>query len=447
MRMASINSTTTLPTTIRRRSNMARYNLSRRGRGAYTMMELLIVITIMIMLAAITLPVAKQVLNDSHLREASRQLNAYFAMAKARAIHTGRSCGIEFVCQAPLGDTFGIRAATEFYLAEVPPPYPGVTLTSRGRIMDSITQPGMNIYEFYPIIFDSMTSTYVPDVNNEQQYLLALIADGDTFLVRFDYKGPSYVCKRSGQRFIYQNFTTSGLNLPEPPGKLQSNLPGFPYQIYRSPRRIGNPLELPAGSCVDMEYSGLGQTGTQFSALSLSTLTPPPPLTGSIQLQSILILFSPQGTVESYYQKMTVGGSPWIQGPLAPTGTLHFLVGKIEKMNLPNGATDDTVRNPSNVHLFDRTESNLADPTSLWVSVGRSGGGVTTAENDPPPIGYAGSPPTSVVAFPAEQAPPGGRYQVLCPTSPTLAQFLTAQSTYLGYSRTIANNREQMRGR
>jgi hypothetical protein len=181
----------------------------------------------------------------------------------------------------------------------------------------------------------------------------------------------------------------------------------------------------------------MGQTGADFSFLK----------NGGLQLQTLGVLFSPQGNVDALYTTVFNGVATSLNGPIAPSGTLHFLIGKIEKMNLPSGATDDTNRNPSNVHLFDRTESNLADPTSLWVSVGRSGGGVITAENDPPPIGFSGSPPTSAVAFPGEQGMTGGRYQVLCPTSPSLLQFTSAQSIFLGYSRTIANNREQMRGR
>jgi hypothetical protein len=302
-----------------------------------------------------------------------------------------------------------------------------------------------------------------------------LILPGERFEIQFNYKGPWYVAYRDtsnsyfvagppgpdgawGIKGVDDNtngtpddiseylwpgsddvgslaYNSSGVLVPALPVYPPSQ-PSF-YGIRRAPHRIGNPLELPAGSCVDMEYSGMGQTGADFSFLK----------NGGTQLQTLGVLFSPQGNVDALYTTVFNGVATTLNGPIAPSGTLHFLIGKIEKMNLPNGATDDTNRNPSNVHPFDRTESNLADPTSLWVSVGRSGGGVITAENDPPPIGFSGSPPTSVVAFPAEQGMTGGRYQVLCPTSPSLAQFLTAQSTFLGYSRTIANNREQMRGR
>src|SRR4051812_48885959 len=62
------------------------------ARRAYTLAEMLIVITIMIMLVAAALPVAKKVMDGSQVREASRQLNAYLAMARTRTLQTGRPC-------------------------------------------------------------------------------------------------------------------------------------------------------------------------------------------------------------------------------------------------------------------------------------------------------------------------------------------------------------------
>ena len=73
------------------------------GRRAYTMAELLIVVVIMVLLVAVTLPVAKKVMDDSHVREASRQLQAYFQMAKTRALHTGRPCGCIWTLRSPPG--------------------------------------------------------------------------------------------------------------------------------------------------------------------------------------------------------------------------------------------------------------------------------------------------------------------------------------------------------
>src|SRR5204863_4766980 len=101
-------------------------------RPAYTIAEMLIVMTIMLMLVAVTLPAIKNVMQEGNSREASRQLNAYFAMAKARALQTGRPCGVMMMCDLALGiseptaptasvmPTSPTKPATKLYLAEVP---------------------------------------------------------------------------------------------------------------------------------------------------------------------------------------------------------------------------------------------------------------------------------------------------------------------------------------
>src|ERR1043165_8553567 len=74
-------------------------------RRGYTLAEMLVVMTIMLILVAITLPAVKNVMQGGNTRESSRQLNAYFAMAKARALQTGRPCGVMMMCDLPLGIT------------------------------------------------------------------------------------------------------------------------------------------------------------------------------------------------------------------------------------------------------------------------------------------------------------------------------------------------------
>src|SRR5437762_6876101 len=101
MATASPAMPTTSPITTERASSM---HPSRAPRAsAYTLAELLVVMTIMLMLVAISLPAIKNVMQEGHTREASRQLNAYFAMAKARALQTGRPCGVMMMCELPLG--------------------------------------------------------------------------------------------------------------------------------------------------------------------------------------------------------------------------------------------------------------------------------------------------------------------------------------------------------
>src|SRR5437764_177131 len=76
---------TTSQTIISRRPNMLVHAKLRKAASGYTLAELMVVVVIMITLVAITLPIAKKVMDDSHVREATRVLHSYFAMAQARA--------------------------------------------------------------------------------------------------------------------------------------------------------------------------------------------------------------------------------------------------------------------------------------------------------------------------------------------------------------------------
>src|SRR5262245_22515025 len=196
---------TTLPTTISRRLNM-----NAKRRAAFTLIELLVVVTILVTLIAITLPLAKKLLDDSYTREASRQLNAYFAMAKMQAIRTGRPWGLYMQLEAPLGSGTGPNPlqVTKVYLAEVQPPYAGSTIGAKGEICNL-----NNVRQFMPV-----DSSGQPD-QTEFNYLAGsmnpspLLIDGESFIVRFDYKGEWYKCQRTGNQLIYIG-TLSGLGYP-----------------------------------------------------------------------------------------------------------------------------------------------------------------------------------------------------------------------------------------
>jgi hypothetical protein len=100
--------------------------------------------------------------------------------------------------------------------------------------------------------------------------------------------------------------------------------------------------------------------------------------------------------------------------PISPAGTVHLLLGRVAKMNAPDGASQANPPHASGVTMFSVKESNLADATSLWVSVGRANGTVTTSEN---------VPDTSWVDFTI----PGG-------------------ANFLAGARSVATGREQMGG-
>ncbi len=330
-------------------------------RAGYTLVELLVVVMIILILIAAALPVAKSVMESNRTREASRQLNGHLAMARAYAARNNRPFGLWMEYDAPVGhvDSPGnfVRQVTRIYLAEVQAPYSGSTTSSRAIIRRE-PDPTNDPFQFVPLtgtdVLPGPPDGRIDTDNNEIVYLQNLIEPGEAFMVRFDFKGDWYGCVRGltgnatypdPSRFYYVGPTSSSV---QPPGAGNGASYGFRYQILRQPRRVGNPLELSAGTCIDIEYSGYGPTGTQFGAAN----------------NRLVLLFEPGGSVKSVSLDGGFGD--------APLGTLHFLIGRVEKVAQDVTGVPITAAN-----------SNLGDPNNFWVSVGRLNGSITTSENFP----------------------------------------------------------------
>ena len=62
-----------------------------RRRHGLTLVELLMVITIMTILMVVAIPMIRPAFQDRNLREAARQVNTFLRVAQARAARTGAS--------------------------------------------------------------------------------------------------------------------------------------------------------------------------------------------------------------------------------------------------------------------------------------------------------------------------------------------------------------------
>jgi prepilin-type N-terminal cleavage/methylation domain-containing protein len=377
-----------------------RYRLRAAG---YTLTEMLVVIFILSIVVVAALPVAKRVMDDTRSTESARQLSAQAALAKTMAGRNNRPFGLWLEYEVPAGAPLGVKQCTQIYLAEVQPPYAGSTLNSRAKVVQNGTD-----YELG--FFDTNGNA---DTTVEPVYLANLVDDGDEFLVRFDYRGVWFLFQRVGNRFILQ---TSAASTLYPPGFNSPTAAAKPFQVLRMPRRVGKPLVMTGGTCIDVQYCGMGPSGSFHY-----------PTTAANRL---IVLFAPDGSIDGMF----------IDNTRVPvTGTLHFLIGQTDKINAPFGGNAD---HPTGMNLFDVTTSNLMDPNSFWVSIGRLNGSVTSTDNLPPPLDPATLSPTSVTVFPSEAAIPAGRQQTL---NPTVAPAATL-GVMLLHSRENATTREQRGG-
>ncbi len=326
--------------------------LKRVTTSGFTLMEMLIVVAIMLLLVIATLPRIKYALDESKVRESSRQLNSYFAMAKSRAASTGRSCGLYMQVEAlPTGGA----QCTQLYLAETPPAYSGDVLEDQVFVGASSNSPA--VFDSGPDYDENYRGTWwqinLPNSFATLNYLLADEAPPyPKFKMQFDYKGPYFNgIQYNGNYYVIgpkfpDSPSTPIANRILPPGAGAAPPVSRKYQIVRRPRRIGAPLALPRGTSVDLNFSGMGANGLSFNGT----------------LQSIYVMFSPTGYVES----VAIDGTRY-----DAQGTLHFLVGRPEKVLVYN----------ANAPCAPGT--NIVDNNALWVSVGRLTGSVVTTDNAP----------------------------------------------------------------
>ena len=296
---------------------MQRMHKARRGM---TLVELLAVVAIMVILMSLALQIMRPGLKDRKLREASRQINTFFALAKAKAAETGRPHGVAIL-------NTGNVASFQLFLAEVPPIFAGNSYTGSESIA----------------ILPDSGDGYARTVSLHDAF--SLIQDGD--LIRFDFKGPLY-------RLAFQGGTPPASRVPatfdlQPLDLTTNQYPlanasGLRFQVHRQPRAsTQNSVTLPTGTVIDLAQSGFGESGVQLSATA----------DGS----HAFILFTPNGAVDYSFAPPAVRNA---------RATIHLLVGRIDKT---------PALEP------DFSKQNLTDPTAQWVSIGDLTGTVTTAEN------------------------------------------------------------------
>ena len=300
-------------------------------RFGFTLVELLVVVTIILILLTLTATGVKPLLEGREVREGARQVAAYIGSAQALAMARNRPVT---VWVERLDNATKPGMALQLYMAEAPAPYTGDLIGAVAVVSGLV-----------PYAYDVGTTGTAAFHPNYSSALAQIVrrdsadVDGDTnvdevigtYLIRFNYRGPYYrITRRNGHSIQFQHPTA-----PSP----RSSAAGVPYQIYHYDHRSAMPpLEVPNGVAIDISYSGIGATG-QF------------PVTGNFP---ILFSFSSGGNV----QFVSHDG-----GVIQPLGAIHLLVGRPEKIGAAAFA-----------------DSNLADGHNLWVSIGHQTGRITTSE-------------------------------------------------------------------
>lgn len=345
-------------------------------RGGFTLVELMVVLLVMMLITAITIPAVAPALSGRRIREAARMVNVFFSGARNRAIQTSRPYGVMVERQAGLPG-----ASITLSYAEVPLPYAGdfenstvrlSTISSFGQpvaqigvtfsvgsISDGLIRAGDELKVNYQGVLYRVTT--FNDGNSDGYFDLNGLSDGDNDGY-YDYNSawPMTVT------VILLPFGTD----PWPPRN--SVTPPVPFQFIRQPIKAADgTLQLPETTVIDLggfdpsnnpvPASGfdVGDVGT----FRYNNTLPNPPGDRT----PIIVIFTPSGSVDRVYRWDPTNFNTGWQARV-PLGPIYFLIGKREKVD------GDPTAPPG-------LQYNMQDLANLWVVIDPQSGMISSAEN------------------------------------------------------------------
>lgn len=293
-------------------------------RRGFTLVELLLVISIMLVLAAMVIPKLRVVTTDRKVREAARVVESMFSTARDTAMVNGFA-GVEIVRNKNYAN-----GATSMFRMRMLPPYSGDFAGDAANISGPVS-PGV-----YSVTLP-VDASYDPSLND---------------FIQFNYRGALY------RMLSPATFEVLPSQVPPPLGN------GIPFRIHRKPiRMFSGEVRLPAGQVIDLRYSG--DPDTSGSSTSLNAMLNPTPVP-SPNSNSFIIVFDEHGAIERLYPQ-------GFSGPLAtaemPAGPLFLLISEDQDVdgvdplqNLSNLWV--TISQTSGAAKTSEMGSNL-DPTAL----------------------------------------------------------------------------------
>jgi len=419
-------------------------------RLGFTLVEVMVLMVIFLLLAAVALPTLKTTLQSQKESQTARQVVAFLEDARSRAIATGQRVGV-LLDRAGNVDPFSRSASIQLRQTGSSPNYKG----------DSDNARAILFHDDYPILdpLNAVPNSRVRDgrfnacifrpVENPVLLLSAQILNDNR--IQNDHLAPiqrgDFITLGSGRRLrILQisladindvdetSYTGGGgsaadtppwepLNLRFPnwnrnvdgnyikvrfdsnllmeaengkpaetyswPGGSEFAQPGrrwlmTPYEVHRGPTVSSlSPLKLRRGMAIDLNYSGIGPSGVQFSPFVIDATTGPDNQwvndgTTVYDFQPIGIVFAPDGSVD------LVG---WANSALVvnsgrPVGQIFLLLGNSDGIRPDDLFTED-----------DDARASIMDPASVWIVINPFNGSITTSPNVPP------TPPDPTVAI------------------------------------------------
>lgn len=325
--------------------------LQRSARHGVTLLEVLVVVTIMLILLAVMVPRLRPMMEQRRIREASRIASGVFYAARSRAMETGRPVGValERLPSQP-------EACITLKIVEEPPPYAGDTLGAKARVRrlgsSSLYQVQLNVTDVASMLTQTLPVTVGDFITFESQGVRYRI-------LRFDPDPNDSTAVVLLVELADVADTpwpvTENPSAPFPPMANGIGSRPVSFQIHRRPEPSGAmPVRLPSGTVIDLASSGTDSMALQGSPSAFVPVDHDPSTTDVIEDPTpVMILFSPEGRVSRVIYE---------RNQAALTEPIYFLIGRWERM--PAVAST-----PRGQPLAEDNLYNWQDLTNFWLVV------------------------------------------------------------------------------
>ncbi len=390
---------------------MSRFATNYRRQDGLTLVELLIVVSLLTLLAAVALPTFKAVVTERKANQAGVVVKAVFESARAQAVGRQREVAVilerahrvdstDLNVETALGDWNQLdydpilsNSVYRLSYAEILPPYRGdlegsvVQLQSdptflsnavNQAIFDLARDPSAR-YFLNPgdmIAFDDRAERYeILSVTFDSNLPIAFVSFWNAPRMFWDTGSTAYLEMGSlpdrprvelARREPFTDNNGSGYwEAVEPFTDLNGNRvydsnPHL-YRVYAKPRRLfSKPIQLPKGTCIDLTLSGIGNSldnlpnrrGYDFMAIPrMEAYANTDYLT--FAPPSIYFVFSPRGSLSSVYFDVPPNLSNYIANDyslnrVVPTDDIYLFVGRSDQVaNMLAGRWDDPANDPN----------------------------------------------------------------------------------------------------